>query len=179
MKRKNIIAIVGGSGTGKTTASLFLQKIFSWDAVISYTTRPMRVGEKNGREHWFVRPKDKPPTMRMCAYTVFGGHEYWTEWSQFNTLFNSVYVIDEKGLVELLANTRKPSWFNIIKVKLKRAYKQGIGKKRLDRDKSSMHLDDSFYDYVIDNNGSIERFESDLCDLVKTINEKYGNNGDK
>lgn len=35
-----IICIVGASGSGKTTASMMLQKHFGWIAIASYTTLP-------------------------------------------------------------------------------------------------------------------------------------------
>ena len=97
---KKIIALVGDSGSGKTFASQYLQEKFGWNAIVSYTTRPMRKGEVNGRDHWFVKSLQVPPKSKMCAYTKFGGYEYWTEWNQFQTLFNCVYVIDEKGLID-------------------------------------------------------------------------------
>ena len=96
-----IICIVGASGSGKTTASLMLQKQFGWEAIVSYTTRPMREGETNGVDHWFVTPDQKPREGEMCAYTKFGDYEYWTTWNQFQSLFPCVYVIDEKGLINL------------------------------------------------------------------------------
>ena len=60
--RAKIIVISGPSGAGKTT---LLNKIFlkrnirsSFIKGISYTTRPKRSGEKNGRDYYFVS-KDK------------------------------------------------------------------------------------------------------------------------
>ena len=53
MKTK-IIAIVGPSGSGKTTLAEYFQRQFCIPTIVSYTTRPMRAGEANGREHWFV-----------------------------------------------------------------------------------------------------------------------------
>ena len=54
MNKPIIIALVGPSGSGKTTLSLYLQEMLNIPAICSYTTRPMRRGEQNGREHWFV-----------------------------------------------------------------------------------------------------------------------------
>ena len=79
MNKTNVIAIVGDSGSGKTYASMYLQMKFKWKAIVSYTTRPMREEEIQGREHWFVQPSNVPPKDKMCAYTIFGGYEYWTE----------------------------------------------------------------------------------------------------
>lgn len=171
---KTIIAIVGDSGSGKTFASQYLQETFGWDAVVSYTTRPVRKGEVNGRDHWFVKPSQVPPKNKMCAYTQFGGHEYWTEWDQFLTLFPSVYVIDEKGLVNLMAKEQVPILFSLVTVKIKRPNKDDIDKARQERDKERMILSDDFYDYIIDNDDTLEAFKTKLYQTAQCIiqNEK-------
>lgn len=168
-----IICIVGASGSGKTTASMILQEQFGWNAIVSYTTRPMRKGEKNGRDHWFVKENQKPSQNRMCAYTKFGGYEYWTEWNQFLTLFPSVYVIDEKGLVNLQSKETAPFPFTLVTIKIKRDNLEGIDEKRKERDNERICIPDDLYDYVIDNNGSIEKFRATLYLTAKCIIQKY------
>ena len=167
--KKNIIAIVGDSGCGKTTASLFLQEKFGWNAIVSYTTRPKRKGEINGKDHWFVKQTEVPSYNKMCAYTVFGGYEYWTEWNQFQTLFGNVYVIDEKGLVDLMSKEQMPISFHLITIKIKRSNRDDIEKERIERDKDRITLPDDFYDYVIENNGSLDEFKETLNQIATTI----------
>lgn len=167
-----IICIVGASGSGKTTASMILQKQFGWSAIVSYTTRPMRKGEINGRDHWFVKKKQVPPQNRMCAYTQFGGYEYWTEWNQFQTLFPSVYVIDEKGLVNLQSKDSTPFPFTLVTIKIKRDNLDGIDEKRKERDNERIDIPDELYDYVITNNGSIEEFCASLYLTAQCIIQK-------
>ncbi len=167
-----IICIVGASGSGKTTASMFLQQQFGWNAIVSYTTRPMRKGEKNGRDHWFVKKDQVPPQNQMCAYTQFGGYEYWTEWNQFMTLFPSVYVIDEKGLVNLQSKESTPFPFTLATIKIKRDNLEGIDEKRKQRDNERINIPDELYDYVIDNNGSMEEFRVTLYLTAQCIIQK-------
>lgn len=167
-----IICIVGASGSGKTTASMILQKQFGWIAIVSYTTRPMRKGEINGKDHWFVKKNQVPPKSRMCAYTQFGGYEYWTEWNQFQTLFPSIYVIDEKGLVDLQSKQSSSFHFRLITIKIKRDNLQGIDEKRKARDNERIHIPDKVYDYVIDNNGSMEEFRDTLYLTAQCIIKK-------
>lgn len=167
-----IICIVGASGSGKTTASMMLQKHFGWIAIASYTTRPMRKGEINGKDHWFVKPNQIPPKSRMCAYTQFGGYEYWTEWNQFQTLFPSIYVIDEKGLVDLQNKQSSPFPFRLITIKIKRNNLEGIDEKRKERDNERIHIPDEVYDYVINNNGSMEEFRASLYLTAQCIIQK-------
>lgn len=167
-----IICIVGASGSGKTTASMMLQQQFGWNAIVSYTTRPMRKGEKNGRDHWFVKQDQIPLKNRMCAYTQFGGYEYWTEWSQFLTLFPSVYVIDEKGLVDLQSKQSSSFPFDLVTIKIKRDNLEGIDEKRKERDDERIHIPDEVYDYVINNNGSMEEFRASLYLTAQCIIQK-------
>lgn len=167
-----IICIVGASGSGKTTASMMLQQQFGWNAIVSYTTRPMRKGEQNGRDHWFVKQDQIPLKNRMCAYTQFGGYEYWTEWSQFLTLFPSVYVIDEKGLVDLQSKQSSSFPFDLVTIKIKRDNLEGIDEKRKERDNERIHIPDEVYDYVINNNGSMEEFRASLYLTAQCIIQK-------
>lgn len=164
-----IICIVGASGSGKTTASLMLQKQFGWEAVVSYTTRPMRKGETNGVDHWFVTPDKKPSEKEICAYTKFGDYEYWTTWNQFRSLFPCIYVIDEKGLINLQSKETSPFPFHLVTIKINRDNREDIDKERKDRDLERVQLPDEFFDYTIDNDGSIERFKTYLFIVAKSI----------
>lgn len=167
-----IICIVGASGSGKTTASMILQQQFGWNAIVSYTTRPMRKGEINGKDHWFVKKNQVPPHNKMCAYTQFGGYDYWTEWNQFLTLFPNVYVIDEKGLVDLQSKEQSPFSFNLVTIKIKRSNLQGIDEKRKERDNERIHIPDELYDYIIENDGSMEAFRTSLYLTAQCIIQK-------
>lgn len=167
-----IICIVGPSGSGKTTASMILQKLFGWCVVVSYTTRPMRFEEINGKDHYFVKAKQKPPQHQMCAYTKFGGYEYWTCWEQFQILFPSIYVIDEKGLIGLQSKETTPFAFRLVTIKISRSNLNDIGQERKDRDKERIYLPDEFYDFVIDNNSSLEELTTKLYIVGKEITKK-------
>lgn len=175
--KRNIIAIVGESGSGKTAASFILQEKFGWEAIVSYTTRPMREGETDGKDHWFVAPSRRPARDKICAYTQYGGYEYWTEWEQFQTLFNCVYVVDEKGLVDLTLKESHPLRCNIVKVKIVRDKRGGVAHERMERDKERMVLDDSVYDYVIANDGTIGDFRKNLYKMAEDIIKRQQENG--
>lgn len=173
--KRTIVCLVGDSGSGKTLASLYLQKTLGWNTVVSYTTRPMRDGETNGKEHWFV---DKsaypiPDQSNMCAYTKFGGHEYWTEWKQFLDNKINVYVIDEKGLINLRSKEQTPFSFNLVTIRINRQNKSDIDSKRLERDNGRASLPDELYDYIINNDFTIESFKTALYLVAKAIETKY------
>lgn len=168
-----IICIVGASGSGKTTASMILQQQFGWNAIVSYTTRPMRKGEVNGKDHWFVKKSQIPSYNKMCAYTQFGGYEYWTEWNQFMILFPSVYVIDEKGLIDLQSKETAVLLFDLVTIKIKRDNLMEIDEKRRERDKERVTIPDELYDYIVENNGSMEEFRTSLYLTAQCIIQKH------
>ncbi len=149
-----IIALVGASGSGKTTLSFYLQEHDGIPAVCSYTTRPMREGEINGRDHWFVG-HDHPIPEKPLAYTFFGGNHYWTDPAQITAPITT-YVIDEKGLVEL-----KEKWgdkYKIVSVYIKRPNLHEIDENRKQRDLERMTLDIDLYDIVLYNDKDLDSF---------------------
>lgn len=83
-----IICLIGPSGSGKTTLAEALVPT-GIDTIRSYTTRPMRPGEQNGREHIFISEAEAHhllTTRRPMAYTLFGGYRYFALWEQVVTL---------------------------------------------------------------------------------------------
>lgn len=168
-KKPIILAIVGDSGSGKTTLSFFLNSKLSIPAICSYTTRPMREGEVNGKDHWFVPglmtdPKD------ALAYTFFGGHHYWSLPSQVEEV--CCYVIDEKGLEDL--NSRWSDKFQVISIYIDRPNKPGISKTRKERDLERTALDMLDYDLVLVNQGQLDRFISRAIKSITEILKRYG-----
>ena len=98
---KRLITITGPSGAGKDTVARMMSEMTDWPVLCSYTTRPMRDGEDDGREHYFVERFDVPFT-KILAYTHYGGYDYWATLDQVKD--TAIYVIDEVGLVELKEN---------------------------------------------------------------------------
>lgn len=69
--------------------------------IVSFATRPMRVGEEEGREHYFITPeeaKKRLETEQILAYTKIGvtGYEYFTTLEGLKGA--NFYVIDPNGV---------------------------------------------------------------------------------
>lgn len=163
--KKRILCIVGESGVGKTLVSLHLKNKLGANTICSYTTRPPREDEEEGRDHHFI--DIVPPQDEILAYTYFGGYEYYATKAQVQGPC-TVYVIDENGLRDF-----KERWENdyeIFSMYIQRDRKLrnrlGIDRKRMVRDNERDKFDLDFYDYVITNNGSKE-------DLFKQVDAIY------
>ena len=169
MEKLKIMCIIGGSGCGKTLASLHLKYHKDANVICSFTTRPPRETEVEGRDHHFI--DIVPDRTELIAYAHFGGAYYYaTKWQVFGPC--TVYVIDEKGL----ENLRKDfgDVYDIYTVLIKRdkslRRKSGIDETRLRRDERR-DLKDEDYDYVIENNGK----KADLFSSIESIYEKIKN----
>lgn len=167
--KKKILCIVGQSGAGKTLASLHLQNHKGANVICSYTTRPPRPTEVEGREHHFI--DIVPDRSELLAYARFCGYYYYATKDQ---VFGpcTVYVIDEKGLKNLKADNGND--YDIYTVYMKRnkelRRRCGVTTSRMRRDERREKIPESEYDYIIENNGSkvqmfdeIERIYDEVC----------------
>ncbi len=146
-KRPMILLIVGESGSGKTSLSLYLQQRYWISSICSCTTRPRREDEMPGREHWFMTPEDIPSRDQMLAYTKFGGFEYWADVNDVKPDVNT-YVIDEKGVIDLYKNWG--GFFTLVPIYISRP-NNPTDKKRTDRDKERVLLEEKEYAFTIIN----------------------------
>lgn len=181
---RTIIAIVGLSGTGKDTAADYLVKSKGWNKIVSYTTRPKR-NDESENSHIFVSKFDRME--KPFAYCQYGGYEYWTMWRQFKSSRPNIYVIDEKSLQRLkksqdyietihkslstccpkinpkiLQNWERQR-FRLVSVLINRPT-PSVGIERTQRD-YDRNIDPSGYDYVINNNGTLNELYSQLNNI--------------
>lgn len=170
MEKLKILCIVGGSGCGKTLASLHLKYKKDANVICSFTTRRPRSTEVEGRDHHFI--DIVPDRTEMIAYAHFGGHYYYALKSQ---VFGpcTVYVIDEKGL----DNLRKDygDIYDIHTVLIKRypslRKKVGVDDTRIRRDERR-NLVDEDYDYVVENNGTKKEFFDQIDRIYEEVKNK-------
>ena len=102
---KTLILVVGRSGAGKDTLVRYAQKQMNFPSVPSYTDRPIRQTERNGREHTFLTAEGFDNVMQtehVFAYTKIGvtGFRYCatTEMIDRNDSDVILYIIDPNGV---------------------------------------------------------------------------------
>lgn len=157
MKKTTIIAVVGPSGSGKTTAVEFASKALGIPVLVSYTTRPMREGEVNYKDHIFVADKDIPSQSRMLAFTKFGGYQYWTEKAQVEKHEKVFYVIDEKGLTTLMDKFGER--YDVVPIRVECTRMPWIDdNQRLNRDNARIYLPKDMFATTVYNDGTLEKF---------------------
>lgn len=94
-----MIVLAGASASGKTEAAKLLASKYGITKVITTTTRPMRNGEVNGRDYFFVDDatfKKMIEEGRFVEYTTYNGYMYGSTKDQIAS--DKCVVIDPAGL---------------------------------------------------------------------------------
>jgi len=108
-RRGSIFVISAPSGTGKSTLIKRLRALVRGLAFsVSYTTRPPRAGEENGREYFFVSRAEFKRRMARNEFIEWAevhGHYYGTSWQQLQEAQEAgqdvLLDIDVKGYKKL------------------------------------------------------------------------------
>lgn len=171
MKEKlKILCIVGESGAGKTLASLHLKYHKDANVICSFTTRPPRSTEVEGRDHHFI--DIVPDTTDLIASANFGGHLYYAcRWQVSGPC--TVYVVDEKGLDRLRADHSDEYDIYTVLIRRSKAERKrvGVDVRRMRRDNNRI-LNDGDFDWVIDNNGTKAELFKSIEEIYETVKNK-------
>lgn len=166
-----IIAIVGASGSGKTYLSRLLQNELNVFAVVSHTTRPKREDEVEGKDYYFIGKNQVYPYGNMLTHTKFGGHEYFALREQVPPEGYCTYVVDESGVQAL--KRMHGERYRVVTVLVRSGYAtleaRGIDQERIFRDRTRRQLPDAYYDFVIDNDGTLTEFEETIRETYQKI----------
>ena len=94
-----MIILIGASASGKTEVAKILQSHYNLQKVITHTSRPMRVGEVDGVDYFFVSEEEfeeLTATNFFVETTFYNGNYYGTSKSQVAD--NKVLILDPNGL---------------------------------------------------------------------------------
>lgn len=184
--KKTIFCILGESGSGKDTLVEYTLKEFKLKLkpVLSYTDRPMRDGEQNGKEHIFLSKEEMTEFLNsnkkdIAAYTQIGetGYRYCAMTSVIDR--SDIYIIDPNGLKEF--KERTGDRYNIVSIyidcPLKERRKRTEGRSdaaskfearvAAESDQFAKFREEHGYDHVIDNGSmsTIYRSAMTLADI--------------
>lgn len=101
---KNLTVILGKTFSGKTTLLKDITEHTAYQRVLTHTTRPPRIGEKDGRDYYFEK-QIKPNAIALRQYHVID-NQIWSYWSTKADLVNLDYplmIIDHQGFKDLIA----------------------------------------------------------------------------
>lgn len=101
-----LVIVSSPSGAGKTTLTRRLIQEFGpkLEFSVSYTTRPMRPGEVDGRDYWFVTPEKFDDMVRaheFAEYATVFGNRYGTAQAPIDTALAAgrdvIFDVDWQG----------------------------------------------------------------------------------
>lgn len=181
-----IIVLLGASGSGKSTIENILSDNYGYEKIISYTTRPQRLGETNGKDYHFI---DNETFKEALNKKLFAEYDEYSQERFYGTLKsdylrgNKVVVLTPNGLRQLKKNCKDDDIFTVyvdasLGTRVKRYIDRcGVNKfnfddkneiaARVERDFAMFLGLEKEVDLVVKNNEG-----ADVLDLAKEIYER-------
>ena len=190
---KKLIIFLGSSAAGKDTALNYLIENHDFKPVVSHTTRPMREGEREGRDYYFIQEKDfkalekedELVERREYQTCVNGKKDIWyygiakTELNSPRFLVTIVDTDGLKSLTEYLGKEKVVSIFISVpaEIRKKRARKRGSfdieewNRRALDDElKFNWNKIKKNIDYKINNDGDKTNLYKQIEDILQKEN---------
>lgn len=183
---KTIIVIMGKTSSGKDSAARFINEKYGIEPIVSYATRPMREGEVNGREHYFVTDEEMDNIVAgggLLAFVQFPktGYRYCSSANSLEDGEIKTYALDPSGLEWMKEHMPKDIkivsiFFDLSEDIIKeRALKRGDRlediEKRLD---SEREMFDTFkankgYDVIINTDNTRENVQKEIVKALEQL----------
>ena len=112
-----IIALLGASGSGKSTIEKELSLHHGFNKIVSHTTRKPRDGEENGKDYWFV---DNCTFKEILERDLFAEYDEYSQNRLYGTLKsdyadgNKVVVLTPNGLRQLKRNCENQEIYSVL-----------------------------------------------------------------
>lgn len=188
---KKIIVLLGASATGKDTIAMHLSNKYNIPTAISYTTRPKRSGEVEGREYYFISQEEMDKkfenneVMEFTSYEIQSENRTYVYASTLDELTKDDYVIvilNPHGLHQLQCSPLKDNLTTILlKCKNKERLLRAINRDenvnidevvdRYKRDKIDFEQNTIKTDYVMDTNKNMEEMFLDIDNIISKVME--------
>ncbi len=172
-----MIILTGASASGKTEIALFLVRKYGFEKVITYTTRPMRIHEKQDVDYHFIsqeeflRKKEHHDFLETMSY-----HDYHYGTAYEDVQGKKVLVVDPVGANVYYEYLKEKAVFFLIETKEEirkkrmkdRKDKEEDINKRIYGDRISFHPSKMKHiDFIVQNN------EESLEDVAKQVYTLY------
>lgn len=185
MNKPLLIALIGESGSGKSTIANRLERKYNYVQAKSYTTRPIRVDDKDDiNTHTFITRSEVTEYKNdIVAYNEYNCNIYFVTRKMLENC--QLYVVDKQGLIQLKENYRDKDIISIYikcdsSIRAKRMADRGDSNeeimKRLQYDSEAFEGCEELCDFVISNEYS--NGINDIVDWIDLTYKYYRVNGD-
>ena len=162
-----MLVIIGPSACGKTQIVNKLISDFGYKKLVTYTTRPMRLNEKQGIDYNFITEekfKEKINNSFFIEYVKYNNNYYGTSYSDLSK--DKVVIIEAEGLKSYLEKARNQ--ITVIFIRCSKPIRRIRMIERLDSDDIVFNENiQALADYVIDSSNS------NVYDCAKLVDSLY------
>ncbi len=179
MGENMIYIIVGNSGSGKSTLAYDLQKS-GFNRIITYTTRPMRMGEINGKDYVFISKSEflkKYDNNEFIGPTKYAGNFYGTLKSDLieaeKNSTPAVIIVDINGIEKIKEQFPKSVCIYLYasdEVLEKRMKKRNDEKALIEKRLDEVYDYSKICDYSIDAKKGEEEVLKEVLEIIKKKN---------
>ena len=169
---RNKIIIVGKGGSGKDHLRKIMEDL-GFTYCKSYTTRPIRENEENGKDYFFIEEKDIPSKKDLYESVYFNGWFYGTPKSEFEKC--NLFIMTPKGISSLKKEDRKNSVVIYIKANEETRRNRLLERRDADDVNRRIEADEKdfgdFNDFDFTINNSERNDTEDLISLLSNLSK--------
>lgn len=111
-----IVVLLGASSSGKSTIENILSQKFGYEKIVSYTTRPQRLGETNGKDYHFITNEQFQNSLRkglFAEYDEYSQERFYGTLKSDYKKGNKVVVLTPNGLRQLKKNCHDDDIYSV------------------------------------------------------------------
>lgn len=185
-KTDKVVILMGKSASGKDSILKYLQKEYNFNPIVSYTTRPIRKNEINGKDYYFVQNQDFAKMLKNDEFietreynTCFNNKQdtwyYGISKEEFNNKNKKICIVDITGQKEIIKYYGKENVISIYidvlddirekRAKSRGSFSQSEWNRRLKDDNKKFK--NVKYDYIISNNGTEKQCQENIENILR------------
>lgn len=174
--KKYMIILVGKSASGKTEIAKRLRSLYGIVKAVTHTTRPMRKGERNGVDYYFVTKEEFLRLAEQGAFvetTEYNGNYYGC--SKKEIAEGKCVVVDPSGLraFKALGDKRIVSFALLANEETRRKRMESRGDERESILRRIENDEATFSNIEGETDFAIVTDDKDIDELAKSVKEDY------